>query len=278
MKREISVHGVRSPYLHHGPEQASEAVVFVHGNPGPKEDWSVLMERLSPAVRAVAPDMPGYGAADRPRRFRYTVDGYAEHLAGFLGQLGIERAHLVLHDFGGAWGLRWMADHRERVGSLALVNAGLMPGYRWHGIARVLQTPILGELFQLTATRAGMKSFLDARNPKPLPDDYYDRVRAAADWGHKRAVLKLYRASKDVAALSEPLLARLAGLDIPVLVVWGAGDPFMPASFAQAQRELFPNAVIHVLEGAGHWPFIDDPEGVAALVVPFLEAAGRKAA
>jgi pimeloyl-ACP methyl ester carboxylesterase len=273
MKLDVSVHGVRSPYLQRGPEHASEAVVFLHGNPGPKEDWAVLMERLGPDIRAVAPDMPGFGAADRPREFPYSVDGYAEHLAGFLEQLGIERAHLVLHDFGGAWGLRWMADHRDRVGSLVLVNTGIMSGYRWHGIARVLQTPVLGELFQLTATRVGMKTFLDRRSPKPMPDFFYDRVLAAADWGHKRAVLALYRASKDASGASERVAAQLAGLQIPVLVVWGAGDPFVASSYAHAQRETFPNAVVHLLEGAGHWPFIDQPDEVAALVVPFLRRA-----
>jgi pimeloyl-ACP methyl ester carboxylesterase len=273
MKLEVSVRGVRSPYLQRGPEHASEAVVFVHGNPGPKEDWADLMDRLGPNIRAVAPDMPGYGAADRPREFPYTVEGYAEHLAGLLDQLGIERAHLVLHDFGGGWGLRWMMHHRERVGSLVLVNTGVMRGYRWHGIARVLQTPVLGELFQLSATRFGLRSFVDKRNPKPLPDFFYDRVLAASDWGHKRAVLALYRASKDASGMSERVAAGLAGLEIPVLVVWGAGDPFVASRFAEAQREIFPSAVVHLLEGAGHWPFIDKPDEVAALIVPFLQRA-----
>jgi pimeloyl-ACP methyl ester carboxylesterase len=278
MKLETSVHGVRSPYLQRGPAHATEAVVFLHGNPGPKEDWAVLMDQLGGNIRAVAPDMPGFGAADRPREFPYTVDGYAEHLAGLLDQLGIEKAHLVLHDFGGAWGLRWMVDHRDRVGSLVLMNTGIMRGYRWHGIARILQTPVLGELFQLTATRVGMKSFLDRRSPKPMPDFFYDRVLAAADWGHKRAVLALYRASKDAGARTERLAAGLAGLDIPVLVVWGAADSFVPSRYAQAQRETFPSAAVHVLEGVGHWPFIDQPDAVSALIVPFLQRAQSGAA
>ncbi len=53
-----------------GDRSAREAVVFVHGNPGPKEDWEDLLARIAPFARAVAPDMPGYGAADKPPRLR----------------------------------------------------------------------------------------------------------------------------------------------------------------------------------------------------------------
>lgn len=62
-------------------------------------------------ARAIAPDMPGYGRADKPENFDYTVDGYARHLAGVLDAAEVQRAHLVLHDFGGAWGLQWAATH-----------------------------------------------------------------------------------------------------------------------------------------------------------------------
>src|SRR5712692_9937011 len=97
---EVTVSGVRSPVKQVGPLSSGEAVVFVHGNPGPSDDWDDLLQRVASFTRAIAPDMPGYGAADKPRNFTYTIDGYADHLAGVLDQLGIGRAHLVLHDFG----------------------------------------------------------------------------------------------------------------------------------------------------------------------------------
>jgi pimeloyl-ACP methyl ester carboxylesterase len=100
---EVRVAGVRSPTLEAGPADASEAAVFVHGNPGSAEDWAVLVERAGEHGRAVALDMPGFGQADKPEGFDYTMEGYARHLAGALEHLGIERAHLVLHDFGGPW-------------------------------------------------------------------------------------------------------------------------------------------------------------------------------
>jgi pimeloyl-ACP methyl ester carboxylesterase len=63
------------------------------------------MERLSPFCRCVAPDRPGFGRSARPADFDFTVAGYAKHLGGILHKLNISKAHLVLHDFGGPWGL-----------------------------------------------------------------------------------------------------------------------------------------------------------------------------
>ena len=87
--RSVTVSGVTSPVLHAGPRDATEAVVFVHGNPGPAEDWRDLVGRTGSFAHAVAPDMPGYGNADKPRDFPYTVQGYAAHLDGVLTELGI---------------------------------------------------------------------------------------------------------------------------------------------------------------------------------------------
>jgi pimeloyl-ACP methyl ester carboxylesterase len=59
-------------------------------------------------------------------------------------------------------------------------------------------------------------------------------------------------------------------LDLPALVIWGAHDPYIPVRFATQQKEIFPHAQIVVLDDSGHWPFADNPQAVAAAVVPFL--------
>src|SRR5579862_2881752 len=149
--RDLSIDRVNTPVFDSGPGGASEAVVFVHGNPGPSDDWATFAPDVARFARVVAMDMPGYGRADRPRAFDYTVAGYARHLGRLIDTLGISRAHLVLHDFGGAWGLGWAVQHPTSVASVTLVNTGILAGYRWHKYARIWQTPVIGELFQLTS-------------------------------------------------------------------------------------------------------------------------------
>jgi pimeloyl-ACP methyl ester carboxylesterase len=266
----VVVHGVRSPVLQAGGPGQSEAIVFVHGNPGPAEDWRELLARTSEFARSVAPDMPGYGSADKPRDFRYTIDGYAEHLAGILNELAITRAHLVLHDFGGPWGLAWAARHPDMFISATLINTGVLPDYKWHHYARIWRTPGVGELFQLTATRPAFRVLLGRENPR-LRRAGIDRIYdASRDWPTKRAVLKLYRASP-AKAMRGPI-ETLHTLDRPALVLWGTEDAYLPWQLAERQRMAFPSARIELLEGLGHWPFHEDPGRVAELVVPFLGA------
>ncbi len=270
-KGTITYRGIRSPYLESGDRRSEEAVVFVHGNPGSSEDWRDLVGRVGEFARAVAPDMPGFGQADKPNDFDYTVEGYARHLEGILHHLGVRRAHLVLHDFGGPWGLAWAAQHPERLLSVTLINIGLMPGYRWHSLARIWRTPLLGELFQATTTRFGFGFLIQRTNPRGLPKAMVDRMYRDLDWGTKRAVLRLYRATENPGQMAEALGALFRKLDVPALVIWGVADPYVPVRFAERQREFFPRARIVILEQSGHWPFADDPESVADALIPFLQ-------
>jgi pimeloyl-ACP methyl ester carboxylesterase len=266
----VTVNSVRSPVIDEGP-RSSEAVVFVHGNPGSRLDWTQLIAAASHFTRAVALDMPGFGAADRPSDFEYTVEGYARHLAGALEQLGVSHAHLVLHDFGGAWGLAWAAAHPNQVRSLTLINIGVMEKYRWHYLARIWRTPLLGELFMATTTRPGFRLLLKHGNPRGLPKAFVDQMWSHFDRGTRRAVLRLYRATPDVGRLSSAIRQTLSGLSLPVLVIWGKHDPYVPVRYAERQRDVFPRAEVRILEDSGHWPHADNPDAVASALIPFLK-------
>jgi pimeloyl-ACP methyl ester carboxylesterase len=264
----VTVNGVASPTLQAGDTGAREAVVFVHGNPGPKEDWQDLVPAAGDFARAIAPDFPGYGAADKPEQFDYSGAGYAAHLSGILGQLGIERVHLVLHDFGGAWGLVWAVQHPEAFASATVINTGVLLDYTWHRLAKIWRAPGLGEAFMATTSRKGFAAVVRHDNPR-LPAPAIDRLyEASSDKGTKRAILKLYRATPATAmgALRDPLRE----LDRPALVVWGTDDAYIPWQQAARQRESFPSADVKLLEGLGHWPFLEDPARVAEHVIPFL--------
>lgn len=267
--------GVRCAVYDSGPADSAEAVVFVHGNPGPMEDWAELIPAVAGFARVIAMDMPGFGRSERPRAFEHSIAGHARYLGLLLDHLGVERAHLVLHDFGGPWGLRWALDHPDRLAGLVLINTGVLDGYRWHRYAKIWQTPVLGELFQLVSNKRAMRIALNRDNPVPLPDSYIDRVDRYADRAHKRAVLELYRNSRDPVSAFPEMNTDLAGIDLPVCVIWGDGDPYIPVRFARWQRNFFPEAEIHILEGLGHWPFIDDPQAVRAPLTTFLRTHVR---
>jgi pimeloyl-ACP methyl ester carboxylesterase len=272
LPRRIAVQagGVSVPGLEAGPAQASEAVLFVHGNPGSSSDWSALLEGVGEFGRAVALDMPGFGQAPLPAGFDCHVDSYAQFLAEAVERLAIERVHLVLHDFGGPFGLTWGWQHPEAWQSLVLINVGVLPGYRWHVMARRWRTPLLGELTQAWIPRWAWRRTMAAANPKGLPIEFVDKMHEDYDRTTRRTVLRLYRATPDPGDMAATLGAAVAALHKPALVVWGASDPYIDVSYAERQREFFDVRRLVVLPGSGHWPFQDDPAGVAGAVLPFL--------
>lgn len=264
--------GIHTRVLQGGANlKATEAVVFVHGNPGSCEDWRELMRALAPLGRVIAFDMPGFGQADKPADYPYSVEGGAAFLTEALRQLGVLRVHLVLHDFGGPWGLLWAGMNPMSVASLTLINTGVLKGYRWHLMARIWRTPWLGELQQWLTNWPGFRWAMQIGCPRGLPEAFLRRMYNDMDRGTRRAILKLYRATSNLDERSRTLENLLRPIDPPTLVVWGAADPYLPVSLAHRQRETFPKARVVELPRSGHFPFADDPEGVAQAVVPFLQ-------
>lgn len=271
--KRINVNGIETVVRDSGypGNENGAAVVFVHGNPGSGGDWSSIMPKVAEFSRAIAADMPGFGQSAKPDDLDYTIEGYAKHLDNVLAELGVEKAHLVLHDFGGPWGLAWAAMNPEKVASVSLVNIGVLKGYSWHYLAKIWRMPLVGEIMMATTSRPGFSMLLKHGNPRGLPKAYLDEMYDNFDRGTKRAVLKLYRATSNLGEAAEMLHSSLAPLNLPALVIWGKCDPYIPYSFAEKQKDTFPNAEIHYLEDSGHWPFIDNPNDFEAFALPFLK-------
>ena len=232
-------------------------VVYLHGVPGGSWDWLPFLERTG----GVALDLPGFGASDKPAHFDYTIEGYGAFLRKFVDHLGLDQYSLVMHDWG-AVGLSLAMAEPSRVTRIVMIGVvPFAPGYRWHRVARIWRTPLLGELLMGYSFRGGMKrasrEWLAA--PGPAPDEMVDEVWRHFDHGTQRAILKLYR-SAPPAVLSEAG-DRLADVPAPALVLWGERDPYLPPSFASALAErLGGPAEVEVVAGARHWPWLDEPE------------------
>jgi pimeloyl-ACP methyl ester carboxylesterase len=276
-RSSLLVGGTRTRLIQAGPADADEAVVFVHGNPGSADDWERLVGATGgTGKRAVSFDLPDFGETIAPPGFAHDAAAYAAFLGEVLQELGIERVHLVIHDFGGLIGLGWAVTHPDAPASITLIDTGLMPGYRWHSTARIWRTPVAGEALQAIATRPLFRFLITAREPRGLPREFVERMYDHYDRRTRRAVLKLYRSTPDPGGASEGLIGIFRPRDIPALVIWGEDDPYLSSSYAAGQRDAFPSAEVHVLPASGHWPFADAPETVERLLLDFLGRVGAK--
>jgi pimeloyl-ACP methyl ester carboxylesterase len=267
---ELSPLGLRTRVFERGPTEAEEAIVLLHGHPGSAEDWQSLMPRLPDSARAVAFDLPGYGKAEKPKEWDYSAGTYATYFAAAFSELGIKRAHLVMHDLGGV-GVMWGAAHPQSFASAVLIDTGILLDFRWHPVARLYRTWPIGELMTALTNRTGFRAVMRLYNPQPrkLPRAIVDRWWQDYELQTRRAALGFYRAAPP--EVMERLVEPLRRLDRPALVVWGAHDPAVPVEQAERQRQSFPSAEVVAFKDSGHWPYLDDPKRAAAVIVPFLE-------
>ena len=266
----ITVGPVTTRLLQAGPNQASEAVVFIHGNPGSAGDFAELVQEVGEHRRAIAFDLPDFGQTVAAPDFGHTVAEYAEFVGELLDTLGISHVHLVLHDFGGPIGLTWAADHLGANTSITLINTGLLLDYKWHRTARAWQTRGVGELLQGITTRSMFRRVTGNAEPRGLPREFLDEMYDNYDRRTRAAILDLYRDSKKIRDDHAKLVPLFAAADIPALVIWGAGDPYLGVEMAERQKEGFPSVEVHNLPDSGHWPYIDDPPAVSRLLIEFL--------
>jgi pimeloyl-ACP methyl ester carboxylesterase len=266
-EQDLVLDGVRVFYRRVAGE--GTPTVYCHGNPTHSEDWLPFLERGGPAV---AIDMPGWGRSDRPdpSRFDYSMNGLATFVERCLERLGVGRRKLVVHDWGDL--MLIPAQRRpEQLEKLVVINVvPFTPGYRWHWVARIWRRRPLGELANATTTRWSMAlSMRQARGDRSaMPPQFVDMVWRYWDRGMSRAVLRLYRdADPDRLVAAGRDLGRI---ECPSLVLWGDRDPYLPTRFAEACAEALRNAELDVRNGAGHWPWIDDPS-VIDRVLAFLD-------
>jgi pimeloyl-ACP methyl ester carboxylesterase len=269
--REITTLGLRTRVLEAGGP-GDEAVVFVHGGPGSANDWDAHLPAAAALGRALAFDLPGFGAADKPRYLGYSAATWGTFVQGALSAVGVRRAHLVMTDLGCEAGLAWAAAHPDAFASAVMVNSGPLIDYHWHAVGQLHRVPGLGELaarFGGIGLRPVMRYYAP-RVPKPV----IERWRREYDLGTRRALLRFYRNSARVSTSS--LIPELRRLDRPALVIWGRRNRFVPVKHAEDMRASFPRAEVVVLDECAHYAQLEEPERVAELVLPFLrEQLGR---
>jgi pimeloyl-ACP methyl ester carboxylesterase len=249
---------------------AGTTTIYVHGNPTHSFEWIPFLRRTRGP--GLAFDLPNFGRSERPapERFAATMRAYANFVGAAIDELEPGRFNLVVHDWGSV-ALHPAQRRAERVERLVVIDAvPLLPGYRWHWIARIWRRRGLGELLTAATTRAAIALLLRQARPgmKRMPDDFVDAIWECWDGATARAVLALYR-SADPDAL-EAAGAHLDRLRCPALVVWGRDDPYIGPEQGRAYAGRLPGAELVELDGAGHWPWLDRPELVER-VAAFLD-------
>ncbi len=232
--------------------------VMIHGVPETPSLWDGLIEQLDlPKDQVVAPAWPGFSAA-APKGFSATKESYVDWL---IELLETEFAHtgpvdLVGHDWGAMLCLRAAHLRPDLIKSWAALNAVVLPGERWHGVARLWQTPVVGEIANLGARPWVMRKMLPTKGmPQPMADVLSRQIGR----NMKHSILKLYRSA---CTVDNEWGQDLSNLPKRGLVLWGAHDPFMSKSKAKRFCKKWDVPLI-MEKDRGHWALCEDARSTA---------------
>ncbi|MFE1268194.1 alpha/beta fold hydrolase [Streptomyces sp. NPDC058758] len=264
------VHGVHETHgmrvVHDGPRDAPP-LVLIHGSGAAGSSWSPVVPALAGRHHVIRIDLPGHGQS--PPATSYDVPGQAARLAAALDELGLRPVTVAGHSSGGYIATALAEQRPDLVGSLALISSGPSPDalLPQPALLRALIAPPLGPLLWRVRSDAMLRRGVTAvcNLPVDVPDDLVADVR---DIGYRTFRTVLRRNGAYIAERSVP--ARLAALDVPVLVVFGAADPRWDPASAH-HYDTVPNARVEQLSGVGHFPMLEAPEATGELLLRFAE-------
>jgi haloalkane dehalogenase len=283
--RFLDVDGHR---VHYVDEGAGPILLFVHAGPAWSFIYRDLIALLRDEFRCVALDFPGSGLSEAAGGYRPGLEAASAVLERFVLQLDLRDVTLVAHDLGAPIALGVAARHPDR-----FRGASITEGFGWSlgdenpGVARMLRfvgSPPFRALNRMTdllargmstsygggrnLSREGKQTFRGPFRRREARDNSVTMLRDAAT------------ADAYLRGVDQALRATLGHL--PLLLVFGGKSPTMRAGFPDQWKTRFPEARLIVLEGAHHFPQMDEPVAVAEAirtwhgdVVGVSRAAGR---
>lgn len=280
-----TVDGHRLFYREAGRSDAP-AVVLLHGFPTSSYMFRDLITRLADDYHVIAPDYLGFGHSDMPlaSEFDYTFDNLADLTQALLDQLGLDRYAIYVQDYGAPIGWRLALNRPDSITAIVTQNGN---GYDEGFVEGFWKTVWDYQREQTPETEAAIRTALDAESIRwqyltgvpdeslVSPDTWTLDAALLARPGNDEIQLKLFRDYATNPPMYPALHEYLRTSEVPVLAVWGQGDPIFGPEGARAFGRDASDPEIHLLDG-GHFLLETAADEVAALIKGFLVRVGGK--
>lgn len=254
--------------FHYTRTGTGSPVVLIAGGGLWGYSWRDVVPALAAEHTVYAVDLPSQGYTEVHREdFAYDLPAMSEAIEAFFDAVGLERAAIAGHSWGGAWSLYFAQQHPDRVERLVLLDS---PGIDAEKapVTPLFTTPLLGELATNLTTRDlyadNIRGTFQHRHL--VTDEVIDELYAPFSRPANRAgFLSLWR-NLDYRLTD----AGLAEVTAPTLVLWGERDSWLPTSQAHQLAARIPEATATVVPGCGHTVHEDCPAQVNPVLTAFL--------
>ena len=271
---QIELHGHRAIYRIAG---SGPPVVLIHGMVNSSRHWESVALRLAADYTVVAPDLIGHGDSATPRG-DYSLGAHAASIRDLLAGIGIDRATIVGHSLGGGVAMQFFYQFPQRTERLVLVSSGGL-GTDVSPLLRTAALPGASALLSLAAHprivaafEAGGERLRERGSGKGVYLQAIARaLRPLERPGAREAFLQTLRSVIDVRGQRVSARDRLYLLAaMPTMVVWGERDNTIPLRHGRDAHRAIPHSRFETLPRAAHFPHLEDPEGLAAVLGNFL--------
>lgn len=237
-------------------------LVFCHGTPWSSRLWTPFARGLEREFTVHLWDMPGYGRSSKHDGHPVDLGTQGEAFAALLEHWGLDRPAVVAHDYGGAVALRAHLLHGCAFASLTLVDVvALRPwGSAYFRLVREHADVFAAQ--PAAVHRGALEAYIRTAAHRGLTGGQLDTLTGPWLGGEGQRAFYRQIAEAD-ERFTDEIQDRYRELDIPVTIIWGAEDTWIPVDRAHRLHKLIPGSRLEIIGGAGHLIQYDAPVELA---------------
>jgi pimeloyl-ACP methyl ester carboxylesterase len=253
------------------PDAEPPAILLLHGTGSSLHTWDGWARRMSPSMRVVRLDLPGFGLTGPHPSGDYSGTATVDFLERFADAAGLKRFAIAGNSLGGYYAWRFALRHPDRVSSLILIDSvgyPIEPGASGAVALELARMPVISELMRFAPIRGIVERSLkdtygdDAKVTPELVDRYEQLMLRP---GNRTAMGDRARAERRPVGWQ-----RLPEMRVPTLIQWGGADRWVPFGHAERFRADIPGSRLVVYPSLGHLPMEEDPGTTADDALRFL--------
>ena len=262
---EGSAPGPDALAIYHHKNPGKPAIIMLHGYSADKDVWPRFAKHFTDDYEVIIPDMAGHGDTGFASGWDYTMPAQAARISRLMDALNVPAAHIIGNSMGGFLTATFAIRYPQKTLSATMVDpAGIREYPQQSRMEKMLNA---GHNPFFIRQREGFDTFypMTMENPPYLPDIVLNAI--AENYIERRPQLEaIFDQFYGVDFLDD----QFDELQAPAMLWWGSEDQLLHVSGAQVWQQHIPQLKVHIFEGTGHMPMLEETADSAAIYHDFL--------
>lgn len=252
LQKNIIINGLNICFYQSDKLDRENSLVFLHGWGADALSFKPVLEKCGSFL---AVDLPGFGKSEAPKG-AWAISGYADFLDRFLNKLEMKNPVLAGHSFGGSIIIKYASRYHNLKRIILISSAGIRKNS-----LRKMVLKVIAKIFKLPFLLPGLRGLKNKAKKK-----FYYYINAT-DYIVSGKMQKTF-----LEVINKDLSEEMKKIKAPTIIIWGDEDLETPLADAKIMKKLISGSKLFVINSAGHFPFIDQPEQFNKLFFNILKS------